>query len=190
MAQKDGILENISFDIDRNKNLYAKIKLMDVEQIYTVYGGLHYAWTKFPQNKIKLNITRENFADIIVPQKFDDIFNSEEDFSKTMRKAFDNFRKALIVAKFGDVVEISPFEAKNRIEDSLKEYVFLRNATKEIIGSFVDTFSKEIVYQDGLKNSSKTMEVTKELTEAMYYAIKDLKGYKIVGLSEDEEVGE
>lgn len=174
-----GKIEKIFFDITKNKNLMARIYLDDGNlEGYVLFKNLYYAIILKKDDIITIE---PNLNSIKVPNKYEEIYNSGNIIGMALQNTYNNFINTLCNLKFGEILNITEHEVKNKIKDFIDEDFKLKDFVLEGLEKSNSNYAKKIISELNIKKNLQTlnpMEEIDRISNKFYY--RELKGYRIV----------
>ena len=179
MTTVKGKIKEFGLDITSNNSLMLRLQL-DSGNIegYVLYKGLHYAPMLKVGREVEISPATKS---LVVPEKYDELFNSDCKYGKTLRIFYHFFIEQMVQLKHGQRTEITVDEVKNRAEDFVNEDCFIRDVVIEQLENSKSAHAKRIVKEMSLKKTSQTIDAMAEIDKiAGRFACRDLKNRFII----------
>lgn len=151
----------IDFSITRNGDISTRIFpeefTTDITKSVVFYGEGHYLVSRSIGDIVEYT-TRNGFNNVIVPDKYNEVFASGKGTGLILNTIYNNFRKSLDNAKNGDLSELSPQETISYISENFAETSFFVNKVFDLVQNSTDGFYKYLLQQMGLKKSTRNFD--------------------------------
>lgn len=151
---KEITIKNIEFDMTSNGNVLTKIYGND-NNVVSFYSGGHYLYTRKDGDNIKYMTTDKGFNNVIIPQQFGELYNSDDAIGKMLRRTYENFRLGLCQVKNGALNKLTKYETENWIDDNFAEFDFFIEKVFERVQKSETPFMKHLSQQIPLKKTSR-----------------------------------